>query len=101
MSFVLIMNRMPADDLLSILISDIFNHDLKSLTPRHVSMLAWCMVKLNYVHQPHVKLIQSMANKICNFMMKIFEVSDECFMNRVRKEQRHRRRSKMMKMIKN
>lgn len=76
---------MPADDLFSVLMSDIFNHDLKSLTPRHVSMLSWSMVKLNYQHQPHIKLIQSMANKICNFMTKIFEVRVITIIGRARR----------------
>ena len=48
-------------------LEDIFTHDLENLTPRHVSLLTWCMVKLKYDHKPYRKALVRMVEKICRF----------------------------------
>lgn len=60
--------RLPADALISEIFNDIFTHDLQSLTPRHLSMLTWCMVSLRYAQPSHCKAVEVMAEKVCRFL---------------------------------
>ena len=48
--------------------------ELNNLTPRHISMLAWALVRMNYNYKPYKESLRAMTNKIMKFSIDVYRV---------------------------
>lgn len=48
-------------------LEDLFEGEIVNLTPRHLSMLAWVITKMNIQDQNYTHSLVIMTEKVCSF----------------------------------